>query len=100
MGHLKLAFVIVVMLACSASAKTLGTIEGVATAKDGDHVIVNAIDIRWQGIAAPEDNSAKREPGGPEATASLSSIVNGKHVSCVPNGTKARGRPVGRVFGH
>lgn len=46
-------------------------ISGVATAKDGDDVIVNGIDIRLQGIAAPEDE---------------------------PDGTKAQGRPVARCY--
>lgn len=86
--------VIVTLTTASAGAKTVGTIEGVATAKDGDDVVVQGIDIRLQGIAAPEDNSAARQTGGPEATASLGRIVNGKHVVCVPDGTKARGRPV------
>ena len=83
--------ILAVFVATSARA---GNIEGVATAKDGDDVIVQGVDIRLQGIAAPEDNGAKREPGGPEATASLHAIVDGKQIVCVPDGTKARGRPV------
>lgn len=57
-------------------------------------MIVQGVDIRLQGIAAPEDNGAKREPGGPEATASLGRIVDGKHLTCALDGTTARGRPV------
>lgn len=86
--------VIIALSSGSAGAKTFGTIEGPATAKDGDDVIVNSIDIRLQGIAAPEDSRAKREPGGPEATASLHSIVDGKNLRCELDGTRARGRPV------
>jgi len=61
-------------------------------------VIVNGVDIRLQGIAAPEDNHARREPGGPEATASLHAIVDGKRLRCELDGTKARGRLVAMCF--
>lgn len=72
----------------------MGLIEGVATAKDGDDVIVQGIDMRLQGIAAPEDFGRKRQPGGPEATANLKKLVGGKTIACTPDGTRARGRPV------
>jgi micrococcal nuclease len=72
----------------------VGLLEGTATAKDGDDLYVNGVDIRLQGIAAPEDNSRKRDPGGPEASANLHRIVDGKQVVCQPDGTKTRGRPV------
>ncbi|MBP6010742.1 MAG: thermonuclease family protein [Alphaproteobacteria bacterium] len=85
---------LVALAAASAGAKTFGSIEGPATAKDGDDVIVQGIDIRLQGIAAPEDSNSRREPGGPESTASLSAIVAGGPVRCELDGTKARGRPV------
>jgi endonuclease YncB( thermonuclease family) len=75
-------------------AASVGLIEGVATAKDGDDVIVQGIDMRLQGIAAPEDFGRKRQPGGPEATANLKKLVEGKAIACTPDGTKARGRPV------
>lgn len=92
-----LSAVLVALLAFttfSASARTQGTVSGIGTAKDGDDIIVQGIDIRLQGIAAPEDNSRKREPGGPEATANLHRLVDGNEVVCHPDGTKARGRPV------
>lgn len=78
----------------AAVASPEGVLSGVGTAKDGDDVIVEGIDIRLQGIAAPEDNGRKREPGGPEATANLHRLVDGKQLVCYPDGTKARGRPV------
>jgi micrococcal nuclease len=78
----------------AAPGASVGLIEGIATAKDGDDVIVQGIDMRLQGIAAPEDFGRKRQPGGPEATANLQRIVGGKAISCTPDGTKARGRPV------
>jgi micrococcal nuclease len=80
--------------AFTAVASSVGLLEGVATAKDGDDVIVQGIDMRLQGIAAPEDNGRQRQPGGPEATANLQKIVGGKSIACTPDGTKARGRPV------
>ncbi len=78
----------------AAVGASVGLVEGVATAKDGDDVIVQGIDMRLQGIAAPEDNGRQRQPGGPEATANLQKIVGGKSIACTPDGTKARGRPV------
>jgi micrococcal nuclease len=77
-----------------AVAASVGLVEGVATAKDGDDVIVQGIDMRLQGIAAPEDNGRNRQPGGPEATANLQKLVGGRSIACTPDGTKARGRPV------
>lgn len=71
-----------------------GLLSGPGTAKDGDDVIVQAIDVRLKGIAAPEDNSRSRQPGGPEATANMHRLVDGQQLVCHPDGTKARGRPV------
>ncbi len=93
--------ILVALLSVSSTTDALAegdVISGVATAKDGDDVIVEGIDIRLQGIAAPEDNSANRGVGGPEATASLHAIVDGKQLRCAPDGTKARGRPVAVCF--
>jgi micrococcal nuclease len=78
----------------AAVARPEGVLSGVGTAKDGDGVIVQAIEIRLQGIAAPEDNSRSRQPGGPEATANMRRLVDGQQLVCHPDGTKARGRPV------
>jgi micrococcal nuclease len=78
----------------AAVGASVGLVEGVATAKDGDDVIVQGIDMRLQGIAAPEDNGRQRQPGGPEATANLQKLVGGKNIACTPDGTRARGRPV------
>jgi micrococcal nuclease len=89
-----LGAIITTATAFTAVGASVGLIEGVATAKDGDDVIVQGIDMRLQGIAAPEDSSRRRDPGGAEATANLQRIVGGKIVACTPDGTKARGRPV------
>jgi micrococcal nuclease len=92
-----LSIVAVVSTVMAVHARTYGArdIEGVARVIDGDGISVGDIpDIRLQGIAAPEDSGAKREPGGPESTANLRALVDGKDVVCRPDGTKTRGRPV------
>lgn len=78
-------------------ARTNGAkdIVGIARVVDGDGISVGDIpDIRLQGIAAPEDNDVRRQPGGPESSANLRALVEGKEVVCQPDGTKTRGRPV------
>ena len=70
-------------------------IEGVASVKDGDGIVIDGTEIRLQGIAAPEDNAAKRERGGPESTANLRSFVEGNVARCELDGTRTRNRPVG-----
>jgi micrococcal nuclease len=89
-----LSAVIATTTVFAAVGASVGLIEGIATAKDGDDVIVQGIDTRLQGIAAPEDSSRRRDPRGAEATANLQKIVGGKVVACTPDRTKARGRPV------
>jgi len=89
--------VVAAMAALAAHARTYGSedIEGIARVIDGDGISVGEIpDIRLQGIAAPEDNGARRERGGPESTANLRALVEGKEVVCRPDGTRTRGRPV------
>ncbi|MCC0016341.1 MAG: thermonuclease family protein [Rhodobiaceae bacterium] len=54
--------------------------------------------MRLQGIAAPEDRRDKREPGGPESSASLRRLVTGRFVICHRDGTSTRGRPVGVCY--
>lgn len=43
--------------------------------RDGDGVLFGDVEVRLRGIAAPEDNQKKREPGGPESTKKLRSII-------------------------
>ena len=73
----------------------VGTVSGQANVKDGDDIIVSGIDVRLQGVAAPEWNSSKREVGGKEAFSALSRIADGKDVICYLDGTQTRGRVVG-----
>ncbi len=70
-------------------------IEGRATAKDGDGIVIRGTEIRMQGVAAPEDNSYRVDDGGPAATRALSELVDGETVTCRLDGSTARGRPVG-----
>lgn len=53
-----------------------------------------------QGIAAPEDSSHKVEPGGPESTANLRKLADGKLVICHLDGSVAgkSQRPAGICF--
>lgn len=84
------------LFALASHAKgTLSPIVGVSSVVDGDGVSVGGYsDVRLQGIAAPEDGSYRREPGGPESTANLRAFTEGKSIVCIPDGTEARGRPV------
>lgn len=89
------------MLGFGSQAKayeTVAVISGVATVADGDGVKFGKVEVRLQGIAAPEDNSRKVEIGGPASTASLRELIEGKFVVCHLDGTTAGRRPVGVCF--
>ena len=73
----------------------VGTMLGIAGVKDGDGILIGEVEIRLQGIAAPEDRRGKVDPGGPEATAALRSIAQGEPIVCYLDGTAAGKRPVG-----
>ena len=80
-------------LAWPATAQPSG-ISGPASVADGDTIRVLGIAIRLQGVAAPERDDAD----GPAATAFLRQLVEGRDVTCVPDGTKTRGRIVAVCF--
>ncbi len=77
-------------------------ISGIEKTKDGDGILFGAIEIRLKGIAAPEYNNQKKEPGGLEATQNLRQLVNEKLVTCHLDGTttgkRSRYRPVGFCY--
>lgn len=95
---LALSVPLVLAIANAKPFPVVAVMQGIATVKDGDGVILNGTEVRLQGVAAPEDNEFKREPGGPESTANLRTLVEGKHIRCDLDGTRARGRPVGICY--
>lgn len=77
----------------------IATLTGVAKVADGDGVLFGKVEIRLQGIAAPEDNTQKRDPDGPASGASLRALVENKPIVCQLDGTVASSnRPVGVCY--
>jgi endonuclease YncB( thermonuclease family) len=71
-----------------------GELTGIAKAKDGDGLLFGKVEIRLQGIAAPEFRANKKEPGGEAAYDALEALVGGNSVTCYLDGTRAAQRPV------
>jgi len=91
--------VIVLVLSPAATAfETVATMSGIAKVKDGDGIMFGQVEVRLQGIAAPEDNSNTVEAGGQASTANLMKLAEGKFVVCHLDGTTAGKRPVGICF--
>jgi micrococcal nuclease len=68
---------------------------GVASVKDGDGLLFGKVEVRLQGVAAPE----LRDPYGEESKAALAALVEGKTGFCELDGTVASSnRPVGVCF--
>ena len=94
MTGLRLAIVALAMWVTCGSAfasdfNTVAVVSGVAGVRDGDDILFGDVPVRLQGIAAPEDRPRKKEPGGPEATAHLRELAEGKFVVCHLDGTEA-----------
>lgn len=82
-------------LTCAASfADPVAVLTGVGVAKDGDDILFGRVDVRLQGVAAPEMNTAE----GREAKEALARLVDGLTVTCELDGTLAGKRPVGVCF--
>lgn len=96
---IRTALLAALILATPATAEdTVATITGVATVVDGDGVKFGDVEIRLQGIAAPE-YWARRDPRGEESRQALVDLVWGKLVTCHLDGTKASSnRPVGVCY--
>jgi micrococcal nuclease len=85
-------------IALSAPARAfepVAIIEGETIAKDGDGLLFGEIEVRMQGIAAPEYRSNRKDRGGLEALDALAELANGRVVRCDLDGTTANRRPVG-----
>ena len=82
------------------SLEVRAVLAGIANVKDGDGVLFGDVEVRLQGIAAPEDRTDAHEPGGSEATESLKNLINGKFITCHLDGTVAgsSNRPVGICY--
>lgn len=95
-----LALAAMIALPSSLAAQPAATITGIASVADGDGIRFGDVEIRLNGIAAPEDHSRKSDPGGPEARERLRELAYGKTVRCELNGdvTPGRPRPVGVCF--
>lgn len=87
-------------LVAAAPFSPRAVITGVAEVVDGDGVSFGEVEIRLQGIAAPEDSRKYGQPGGAEATANLKRIVEGKIVRCDLDGTVTprSNRPAGICY--
>lgn len=94
-----LALIAALILTTPATAQdTVATITGVATVVDGDGIKFGDVEIRLQGIAAPE-YGAKRDPRGAESRQALIDLVWGKLITCHLDGTTASSnRPVGVCY--
>lgn len=55
---------------------TAGTLIGVVEVKDGDGLLFGEVELRLQGIAAPEDRRGKIDDGGKDATAALKALAH------------------------
>lgn len=73
----------------------VAVISGTAGVKDGDGILFGDVEIRLQGIAAPEDRRGKVDPHGKASTRALEELALGRQVVCYLDGTRANRRPVG-----
>ena len=67
------------------------TLEGVASAIDGDTIIINNYKIRINGVSAPELS----EEGGNEAKQAMQKILENKTIKCSLSGRKSYERYIG-----
>lgn len=93
-------FVLITMMTAPMAVgfESVATLTGTANVIDGDGVLFGHVEVRLQGIAAPEDNGRKRDIGGPESSANLQDFVQGKMLRCELDGTTAGKRPVGICY--
>lgn len=82
--------------ALSAAQEPVAKLTGIASIEDGDGLLFGRVEVRLQGIAAPELDEAM----GAESRAGLMRLAAGREVVCHLDGTTAgrSGRPVGVCF--
>lgn len=99
MSRLALSLILAAALAAPAPAfVAVAKIEGIAGVKDGDGILFGKVEVRLQGVAAPEYRVNLHQEGGAEATAGLNRLALGRHVVCELDGTTANRRPVGICY--
>lgn len=79
-----------------AAQEPVATLTGIAAVEDGDGLLFGRVEVRLQGIAAPELDEAM----GAESRAGLIRLAAGRTVVCRLDGTTTgrSGRPVGVCF--
>ena len=82
--------------ALSVAQEPVAKLTGIAAVEDGDGLLFGRVEVRLQGIAAPELD----DPMGAESRAGLMKLAAGRDVVCHLDGTTAgrSGRPVGVCF--
>ena len=85
---------IVLLLIASQAVAGVATLTGNGAVKDGDGILFGKVEVRLQGVAAPE----MHDPGGREAKRALELLIKDSIVTCELDGTLARKRPVGICY--
>ncbi|WP_127521947.1 hypothetical protein [Mesorhizobium sp. Z1-4] len=76
--------------------RIVAVLSGIAKVADGDGILFGNVEVRLQGIAAPEIG----ELGGDSSTKNLQQIADGQMIVCHLDGTTAgrTGRPAGICY--
>ncbi len=74
------AIILAISMAIALPAFAQSEVSGTCRVVDGDTVFAGPVQVRLQGVAAPED---PRDPGGKEATVFMRQICEGQQVRCV-----------------
>lgn len=92
-------FILPAQLLADAMPPKVATLTGHALVKDGDGLLFGRVEVRLQGIAAPEIGREKNQREGALAKAALEELVEGSMVTCFLDGTTASSnRPVGVCY--
>ncbi len=82
--------IIALALILASPAFAQSEVSGTCRVVDGDTVFAGSVQVRLHGVAAPEFNDYKKEPGGLEATNFIRQICEGQQVRCELDGSKTR----------